>query len=109
MKKKYLLSKMCILCMLFLASFSNYAQNKVVAYVPNWIDLNTFTTKIDYAKLTHINIAFENPVNDAGDLSFNSVNNTLIDKAHDRDRERHGSVCPWGGNADAHHAGDRDQ
>ncbi len=57
-------------------------QKKVVAYVPNWIDLNTFADKIDYAKLTHINVAFENPTNDAGDLSFSSKNDTLIAHAH---------------------------
>lgn len=37
------------------------AQPKVVAYVPNWIDVAAFSETIDYAKLTHINIAFENP------------------------------------------------
>jgi len=58
------------------------AQKKVVAYVPNWGDLATFTGAIDYAKLTHINIAFENPVNDVGDLSFNSKDEALIEKAH---------------------------
>jgi chitinase len=57
------------------------AQNLVVAYVPNWIDLKSFSGNIDYAKLTHINIAFENPVNDDGDLSFNSKDEALIGKA----------------------------
>lgn len=57
-------------------------SKKVVAYVPNWIDLNTFAERIDYAKLTHINLAFENPTNDAGDLSYNSKNDTLILHAH---------------------------
>src|SRR5580765_4582442 len=47
------------------------AQEKVVAYVPNWVDLKALSDAIDYPKLTHINIAFENPSNDAGDLSFN--------------------------------------
>lgn len=58
------------------------AQPKVVAYVPNWINLTTFADAIDYAKVTHINIAFENPSNDDGDLSFNEANNALIAKAH---------------------------
>jgi chitinase len=58
------------------------APRKVVAYVPNWIDLNAFADKIDYAKLTHINVAFENPINDAGDLSFSSKNDNLIAHAH---------------------------
>jgi GH18 family chitinase len=59
-----------------------HAQHKVVAYVPNWIDLNSFAATIDYAKLTHINVAFENPSNDAGDLSFNRKNQALLTQAH---------------------------
>jgi chitinase len=66
---------------LLLLSLTAYAQNRVVAYVPNWVDLKTFSDTIDYAKLTHINIAFENPKNDDGDLSFNAKDQFLIDKA----------------------------
>jgi len=43
---------------------------KVIAYVPNWGELAAFSDIIDYAKITHINLAFENPVNAQGDLSF---------------------------------------
>ncbi len=46
---------------LLLFSMVAFAQPKVVAYVPNWIDLESFSETIDFAKLTHINIAFENP------------------------------------------------
>ncbi|MDR7212243.1 glycosyl hydrolase family 18 protein [Flavobacterium piscis] len=57
------------------------AQKKVIAYIPNWIDLNSFSTTIQYSKLTHINIAFENP--DAnGYLTFNSGSNSIINAAH---------------------------
>lgn len=55
---------------------------KVVAYVPNWIDLKSFADTIDYAKITHLNLAFENPTNDSGDLSFNDGDNALIAQAH---------------------------
>ena len=58
-----------------------HAAPKVVAYVPNWIELKSFAETIDYAKLTHINLAFENPVNDEGDLSFHAGNQIVIDKA----------------------------
>jgi GH18 family chitinase len=58
------------------------AKPKVVAYVPNWIDVKSFAETIDYAKITHIDIAFENPVNDRGDLSFNPKDDVLIAKAH---------------------------
>jgi chitinase len=57
------------------------AQKKVIAYIPNWIDLNSFSSSVQYSKLTHINIAFENP--DAnGYLTFNSGSNTIINAAH---------------------------
>lgn len=57
------------------------AQKKVIAYIPNWIDLNSFSGSVQYSKLTHINIAFENP--DAnGYLTFNSGSNTIINAAH---------------------------
>jgi len=59
-----------------------HARKKVVAYVPNWINLEEFAKTIDYAKLTHINIAFENPVDDAGELSFNRRNAAILKQAH---------------------------
>jgi chitinase len=58
------------------------AREKVVAYVPNWVDLQSFSGTIDYSKITHINVAFENPTNDEGDLSFHKKNDILIAKAH---------------------------
>lgn len=60
---------------------SAFAQKKIVAYVPNWVDLEAFAPTIDYAKLTHINIAFANPTNDVGDLSFSRRNSFLIKRA----------------------------
>ena len=68
--------------MLFCSDVTVQAQPKVVAYVPNWVDLNSFAPTIDYAKLTHINIAFENPRNATGELSFNPKNLALINQAH---------------------------
>src|SRR3954470_18420486 len=59
------------------------AQEKVVAYVPNWVDLKALSPAIDYPKLTHINLAFENPTNDEGDLSFNPQDEILITTAHE--------------------------
>jgi chitinase len=57
------------------------AKPLVVAYVPNWIDLRTFPDSIDYRKVTHLNVAFENPVDAAGTLSFNPDNRLLLTKA----------------------------
>jgi chitinase len=69
---------------LFMASSEAGAQKKVVAYVPNWGDLASFAKTIDYSKITHINIAFENPINENGDLSYNKLNDVLIAKAHEK-------------------------
>ena len=57
------------------------SRPKVVAYVPNWVDLAAFSQNIQYAKLTHINVAFENPKAD-GKLSFNPQDQILIARAH---------------------------
>jgi chitinase len=57
------------------------ARKRVVAYVPNWIDLGQFAKTIEYDQITHINLAFENPVNEAGDLSFNPANREVIRRA----------------------------
>ena len=59
-----------------------HAERKVVAYVPNWIEVGKFSKTIAYAKLTHINIAFENPNDASGKLSFNKENDLLIAAAH---------------------------
>ncbi|RYD45000.1 MAG: hypothetical protein EOP83_31060 [Verrucomicrobiaceae bacterium] len=58
------------------------ARPLVVAYVPNWIELETFAETIPYEKVTHLNVAFENPVDDAGTLSFDKSVSVLIEKAH---------------------------
>lgn len=57
------------------------ARPRVVAYVPNWIDLEEFAKGIDYPKVTHLNVAFENPLDEDGTLSFNRRNAALITRA----------------------------
>jgi len=82
MKNNYKRMPLKWIIILVLGVFNlSIAQKKVIAYIPNWIDLNAFSGTIQYSKLTHINIAFENP--DAnGYLSFNSGNNAIINTAH---------------------------
>ncbi|MEO8255454.1 MAG: glycosyl hydrolase family 18 protein, partial [Flavobacterium sp.] len=81
---KNISTKIAFKCIIILALgvFNlSIAQKKVIAYIPNWIDLNSFSNTIQYNKLTHINLAFENP--DAnGYLSFQAGNNTIIQAAH---------------------------
>lgn len=55
---------------------------RVVAYVPNWGDLGAFADTIEYAKVTQLNLAFENPVDGQGNLSFDGSDAVLIAKAH---------------------------
>lgn len=74
-------SRLVLASLCLFAAVSARAEKRVIAYVPNWTDLPTLATTIDYAKLTHINIAFENPTNSDGGLSFNSKNEALIARA----------------------------
>ncbi|KUJ63511.1 glycoside hydrolase [Flavobacteriaceae bacterium CRH] len=82
MKNNYKVIQLKWILIFVLGVFNlSMAQKKVIAYIPNWIDLNSFSSTIQYSKLTHINIAFENP--DAnGYLTFNSGSNTIINAAH---------------------------
>jgi GH18 family chitinase len=74
---------LCLFCLpLWGASPDAQPPRKlVVAYVPNWLDLAAFAPKIDFAKVTHLNLAFENPSNDAGDLSFRASDQVVLDLA----------------------------
>jgi GH18 family chitinase len=76
-------TRLAALALLFLSPALHAETPKVVAYVPNWIDLPKFAETIDYSKVTHLNIAFENPTNDDGDLSFSKKNDALLTKAHE--------------------------
>lgn len=53
----------------------------VVAYVPNWIQLAGFAETLPYEKVTHLNVAFENPRDGQGTLAFHKDYPTLIQKA----------------------------
>jgi chitinase len=67
-----------VVAVLGVTSSWSRAETRVVAYVPNWVDLKTFVPTIEFAKITHVNVAFQNPTNDDGDLSFNARNDVLI-------------------------------
>jgi len=61
------------------------ARPRVVGYVPTWIDLKAFVPTIDFARLTHVNVAFVNPTDDAGALPFPEPVRGLIDAARKAD------------------------
>lgn len=67
---------------LLVSAAVSFAEERVVAYVPNWIDLPAFARTIDFAKITHLNVAFENPANDQGELSFHRGDDALLHEAH---------------------------
>jgi len=73
--------RLCVVALLLSAVPAIAAERRVVAYVPNWVDLQSFAQTIDYAKLTHINIAFANPTDDDGNLRFNPKCQFVIDRA----------------------------
>ncbi len=56
------------------------ARTLVIGYVQNWKP----SPRIDYARLTHLNVAFENPLDDSGTLSFSAVDATLVREGHRR-------------------------
>lgn len=68
------LLRISAVCILLVSEMYLHAQPKVVGYIPN---AKAASAIIDYGKLTHVNIAFENPVDASGTMSFN-YNNTAI-------------------------------
>ena len=84
MKTTLLWTAILALMPLILTGATAGTRKKVVAYAPNWGDVTALTAKIDYAKITHLNIAFENPVDDAGALSVTAGVDTVVTRAHAR-------------------------
>lgn len=81
-RPSFLLALVFCLCLPSLLPADEPAPvRRIVAYVPNWIDLPAFADTIDYGKVTHLNVAFENPVDDSGNLSFDPSDAALVDKA----------------------------
>ena len=61
---------------------SKMDRKVVIAYVPDWIDYTNFIGTIDFAKVTHLNVAFANPTDDDGTLSVNAQDKLLVDAGH---------------------------
>ncbi|MDB5256353.1 MAG: large protein [Chitinophagaceae bacterium] len=72
----YLLAILCL-------SVNSFAQTRVVAYIPTWINFPGIVNTADLTKVTHLNIAFANP-NTSGVLSGVSAGNitTVVNAAH---------------------------
>jgi chitinase len=55
MKKQISFARATLFIVLFATTAPLCAQQKTVAYVPNWIDLKAFAETIEYSKITHAN------------------------------------------------------
>ena len=70
------MTRLSILFVFVISFLQLYAQYKVVGYIPNTLDVT-----LDFDKITHLNLAFENP--DAeGNLTFSNWNEKYIRQAH---------------------------
>ena len=56
------------LCIVCITSLSSHAQFKVVGYLVNWSGFLSGASAVDYDKVTHINVAFINPMDASGTL-----------------------------------------
>ena len=87
-KKKYIFSLLLMLALLLILIFmkscssSSHSDTKIIGYLPSWY--YQCYTDVDFADLTHINIAFVNPDSD-GNMSCSIPDKELkkiIRKAH---------------------------
>ena len=76
------LSALLLATSFLMAAVPAHARPKVVAYVPNWIDLHTFADTIDYGKNHAHQYRFRRtPPTKLDDLSFDAKDDELIAKA----------------------------
>lgn len=85
MKIRKQLIKTLTAIFLFLYSTNLMAQPvpfRIIGYVPNWIDVNSFAQNFDFKQVTHLNYAFQNPDATGTLNSSNTGLTTLVSKAH---------------------------
>ncbi|HXA03124.1 MAG TPA: glycosyl hydrolase family 18 protein [Cytophagaceae bacterium] len=73
--------KIYFILILAILSIRASAQFRVVGYLPNWGNLSTDASVLDYTKITHLNIAFLNPAA-AGDLGPTTGLSSAVQYAH---------------------------
>jgi chitinase len=90
LKRICILAEFSILTLIFMLGtiVPLSAQKKIVGYAYT----TTSASKIDFTRITHLNLAFENP-DDAGNLSFGSGSNALIIAAHANNVKVLVSIC----------------
>jgi GH18 family chitinase len=85
-----------MLISLLFATITLHAQRKVVGYIPTGYS----TSSVDFTKITHLNIAFEN-ADASGNLSWTSGNDAFVSTAHANNVKVLVSICGGGASNDA--------
>ena len=84
---------------LLMASFPSNAQFKVVGYLVNWNNFVGGANAIDYNKVTHINVAFINPMDASGTLGPTASLSTVVGIVHTNNSKILASLGGAGANA----------
>ncbi|MBL7966523.1 MAG: T9SS type A sorting domain-containing protein [Prolixibacteraceae bacterium] len=78
-------TKLLLIVLMFLLIENLLAQSKsfrIVGYIPNYRNVETFTKDFDFSRVTHLNYAFQNP-DASGNLTSSSNGlSQLVEKAH---------------------------
>ncbi len=81
MNLKSLLS-ILFLCLVFPEAKAQSSNFRIIGYVPNWIDVNSFTQSFNFKQVTHLNYAFQNPDASGNLYESNTGLTALVTKAH---------------------------
>src|SRR5688500_8580729 len=83
-----------IIIMIVISTIAS-AQHKIVGYIPKAQPVS----EVDFTKITHLMIAFENP-DAAGNLSYNIGNDAFVTAAHNNGVKVLISVCGGAASSD---------
>ncbi|MFZ9848207.1 MAG: glycosyl hydrolase family 18 protein [Flavobacteriales bacterium] len=75
-----MIKKLLLLFLVFLFTQANAQSFRKTGYIPNhrWSTINS----INFSNLTHIFVAFVNPIDTSGTITFSQNLSTLVNKAH---------------------------
>ena len=90
------LGQLAVLAIVIFMSISAFGQKKVVGYIPTGYS----TSSVDFTRITHLNIAFEN-ADASGNLSWSAGNDAFVTAAHNNNVKVLVSICGGGASNDA--------
>lgn len=85
MRHPFRLNPSALLILLMFSSSVLRAQHdsfRIIGYVPNWIDVSSFTQNFDFKQVTHLNYAFQNPDASGNLVESNNGLTALVAKSH---------------------------